>query len=244
MWIGGVDREFPLGIFHPLCVENFLSSFVDDLHDRVLKVDLVFKMTGGFAAIVIVKIESERPARKLGILIFSDVGETLIALEGNLIGSFVKPGEAISISTLFLVAAVNWISVSKHRYFVAESIEIISGPRKRGIGNWVWPGLSIGRMPPTTVNGVDKGGGGEGKRPVVKSVNSMANRYGKVLVSTKMGGVSSADFAKGIVATSLGPSVGIEVGKQSIGWRTVNVNGTAKSGLAEDDFLLGSGPIL
>lgn len=111
MWVGGVDRELTFGIFHPLSVENFLSSFVDDLHDRVFEVDLVFKMASGFAAIVIVKIERERPARKLGVLIFSDVGETLIALEGNLTGSFVKPGEAISISTLFLVAAVNWVRV-------------------------------------------------------------------------------------------------------------------------------------
>ena len=112
MWIGGVDRELTLGIFHPLCVENFLSSFVDDLHDRVLEIDIVFKMTGGFAAIVIVKIESERPARKLAILIFGDVGKTLIAFKGDLTGFFIKSGEAISVGTLLFVAAVDWVRVS------------------------------------------------------------------------------------------------------------------------------------
>ena len=68
-------------------------------------------------------------------------------------------------------------------------------------------------MPPTTVNGVYKGGGSEGIRPVVKSVNSMVNRHGKVLVSAQVGGVGSADFAEGIISTSLRPSVRIEMGK-------------------------------
>ena len=58
-----VDRELTFGFFNPLCVEDFVSPFVDDLYDWVLEIDIVFKMTGGFAAIVIVKIESERPAR-------------------------------------------------------------------------------------------------------------------------------------------------------------------------------------
>ena len=107
-----VDRELTFGFFHPLCVEDFVSPFVDDLYDRMLEIDVVFKMAGGFAAIVIVKIKSERPARKLAILIFGDVGKTLIAFKGDLTASFIKSGEAISVGTLLFVAAVDWVRVS------------------------------------------------------------------------------------------------------------------------------------
>jgi len=99
-------------------------------------------------------------------------------------------------------------------------------------------------VPPTAVNGVDEGRGSEGIGAVVEGVDAMAHGDREVLVATKVGGGGAADFAKGVVASGLGPGVGIEVGEEPVGGATVNVNGTTEGSLAEDDFLVGSGPVL
>lgn len=99
-------------------------------------------------------------------------------------------------------------------------------------------------MPPATVNGVDEGGRGKGIGSVVEGVDAMADGNREVLITTKVGGGCAADFAEGIVATGLRPGVGIEVGEEAVGGGAVNVNGSAEGGLAQNNFLVGSGPIL
>lgn len=174
-------------------------------------------MACGFAAIVVAGVEGERPAGELGVLVFSDVGEALEALEGDLTGFFVKVGETIAVGALLFVFAVGGVGVGEHGDFVAEAIVIVSSPGERGIWNGIRAGFGVGRMPPTTVNGVDEGGGGEGVRAIVEVIDSVSDRDGEVLVSAEVGGGGAAYFAKGIVASGLRPSVGVEVGEEAVG---------------------------
>lgn len=130
MGIAGVNREFALRCFHTFRVEDFFCFFVDDLHDGVLEVDLVFKMSGCFTTIVVVEIKGEGPAGELGILILGDVGESLVALKGDLAGFLIEAGEAVAVGALLLVAAVGGVRVGQHGDFIAKPVEVIPGPGK------------------------------------------------------------------------------------------------------------------
>ena len=124
----------------------------------MLEVNVVFKVTSGFAAIIVIEVKGKRPACKLGVLVLGDVGEAFVALEDDLAGFLVETGESVSVSTLLLVLAVRWVCVSKHGDFVAKAIEVISGPGKRGIWNGTGASLGIGRVPPAAIDGVYEGG--------------------------------------------------------------------------------------
>jgi len=242
--IGGVDREFAFGILHAGGVEDLFGLFVDDLEDGVFEVDVIGEVSGRFPAIVVAGVEIEGPAGELGILVLGDVGEAFEALEGDLAGLLVEVGEAIAVGALGFVFAVGGVGVGEHRDFVTEAIEVISGPREGGIWNGVGSGFGVGGMPPATVDGVDESGGGEGVGAVVELIDAVANGDAKVLITAEVGGVGAADFAEGVVASSLGPGVGVEVGEEAVGGGAVDVDGAAEGGLREDHFEVGSGPVL
>ncbi len=153
-------------------------------------------------------------------------------------------GEAVSVGALGFVFSVDGVGVGEHGDFVAEAIEVISGPGEGGIWNGVGSGFGVGWVPPAAVDGVDEGGGGEGVRAIVEGIDSMADGDGEVLVTAEVGGGGASDFAEGVVAAGLGPGIGVEVGEEAVGGLSVNVDGAAKGGGGEDDFEVGSGPVL
>lgn len=207
VWVGGVDGELAFGILHAGGVEDFFGGLVDDLDDGILKVDFVCKVTCGFAAVVVAGVEADRPAWELGVFVFGDVGEAFVALEGDFTGLLVEAGDSVAVGALLFIADLGGIGVGEHRDFVAEAVEVVSGPGKRGIWNRIGSGFGVGGVPPATVDGVDEGGGGEGVWPVVEFVDSVTHGDGEMLVTAEVGGVGASDFAEGVVATGLGPGV-------------------------------------
>ncbi len=244
MRVGGVDGELAFGLLQTSGVEDLLGLLVDDLDNGIFEIDFIGEVAGGFTAIVVAGVEGDRPAGELRIFFVGDVSEALVTLEGDFAGLLVEAGEAIAVGALLFVSTLGGVGVGEHGDFVAEAIEVISGPGEWGIGNRIRAGFSVGRMPPATVDGVDESGGGEGVGAVVELIDAVANGNGEVLVAAEVGGVGAADFAKGVVATGLGPGVGVEVREEPVGGTAVNVDGATEGSLTQNDFEVGTGPVL